>query len=215
MACPHPFGRQSLHRDRADEGARDTSSPTRARTASPRATPCDVGRSTTGTTPAGAAADAPGDDIDASARDRHRAEGGGEHRATSTPSSSASGRSPSRCASVAWASALTSSGVTKSRPVSQAHARAARSSAVAPRGLTPEAERRRLAGGAGDVDDVAGHLGRDLDLADRAPGRPRCRRHRRPAVTPGAGHVARVEAGRVPAQDLELGSRGRGSAARP
>ena len=56
---------------------------------------------------------------------------------TSTPSSSASGRSPSRCTRVAWASALTSSGVTKSRPVSQAQARAARSSAVAPRGLTP------------------------------------------------------------------------------
>ena len=42
---------------------------------------------------------------------------------TPTPSSSASGRSESRWARVAWASALTSSGVTKSRPASQAQAR--------------------------------------------------------------------------------------------
>ena len=56
---------------------------------------------------------------------------------TATPSSSASGRRDSRCTSVPWASAFTSSGVTKSRPLSQAQARDVRSSAVAPRGLTP------------------------------------------------------------------------------
>jgi len=56
---------------------------------------------------------------------------------TETPSSSASGRSESRWASVAWARALTSSGVTKVRPFIHAQAREVASSAVAPRGLTP------------------------------------------------------------------------------
>src|SRR5690606_36990285 len=56
---------------------------------------------------------------------------------TDTPSSSASGRSESRCPSVACASALTSSGVTNERPLSHAQARAVLISAVAPRGLTP------------------------------------------------------------------------------
>ena len=58
---------------------------------------------------------------------------------TLTPSSSASGRSDSRWARVAWASALTSSGVTKPRPLIQAHARdvAIRPSRRA--GLTPSA----------------------------------------------------------------------------
>ena len=56
---------------------------------------------------------------------------------TETPSSSASGRSESRWARVACASALTSSGVTKVRPFIHAQARDVASSAVAPRGLAP------------------------------------------------------------------------------
>ena len=54
-----------------------------------------------------------------------------------TPSSSASARSPMRWRSVGRARALTSSGVMKERPDSQAQARAVASSAVAPRGETP------------------------------------------------------------------------------
>jgi len=63
-----------------------------------------------------------------------------------TPSSSASGRSWTRWRSVGWASALTSSGVTKLRPESQAHAREVPSSAVAPRGETQWVRNLRASG---------------------------------------------------------------------
>ncbi len=54
-----------------------------------------------------------------------------------TPSSSTSGRTWTRCRSVALAIAFTSSGVTKARPASQAHAFEACSNIAAPRGDTP------------------------------------------------------------------------------
>ena len=54
-----------------------------------------------------------------------------------TPSSSDSGRSSRRCSSTGSATARISSGLTKSRPASAAHARAARSSACVARGPAP------------------------------------------------------------------------------
>src|SRR5699024_5711133 len=56
---------------------------------------------------------------------------------TFTPSNWASARSCTRWRRVGWARALTSSGVTYIRPLSQAHAREVASRAVAPRGETP------------------------------------------------------------------------------
>ena len=135
----------------------------------------------------------------------HRPERGVEHlpdlrrpRARPPAAARAGGRG------VAWASALTSSGVTKSRPGQprprpgrpHQRGRAARADA--------QAERGRLAGGAGDVDDVRRHLGRDLHLPDRglAGGDVVGPAHRTHA---GARDVAGVEALGVPAQDLQLG----------
>ena len=86
---------------------------------------------------------------------------------TVTPSSSASGRSATRWRSVGRASALTSSGVTKSRPRQPGPGPASRSSAVAPRGDTPSASDGDVAGRAGEVDDVA-----ERPRADRRPGGP-------------------------------------------
>ncbi len=96
-----------------------------------------------------------------------------------TPSSSASGRSATRCRRVGRASALTSSGVTKSRPDSHAHALLVASSAVEPRGDTPSCSdgEERVArqtsttypSTSGDTDDLAhrgaagGELGRPGD----------------------------------------------------
>ena len=82
----------------------------------------------------------------------------------------------------AWASALTSSGVTKSRPVSQAQARAGAQQRGGAARADPEAQRRRLAGGAGDVDDVR--------RPPRARPAPRVRRPR-PAAMSAAPATAR------------------------
>ena len=152
--------------------------------------------------------DPPGDrhrPVGGLARDRDGAERGGEHgarrrrpRARPRAAATAGGRR------VAWASALTSSGVTKSRPDSQAQARAVRMQRDRAARADAEPERRCLPRRSGDVDDVAGDLGGDLHRRAPRGVRPRCRRRRRPAVTPDRGHVVRVEAGGVAADDLEL-----------
>ena len=147
LCCPSrtvPSGRRARRRAAPAAGR----APSRRGSARrPRAATADhppVGRSTTGSSPSSSRRGTPARRPSAlaiscgwSAGHRDRSERAGQHLADVTPSSSASGRSPSRCTRVAWARALTSSGVTKSRPLNHAHARAARSRAVAPRGLTP------------------------------------------------------------------------------
>ena len=115
----------------------------------------------------------------------------------------------------AWASALTSSGVTKSRPFSQAHARAVAQQRGRAARAHAERQRRRLPGGPGDVDDVAGDLGRDGDV--RAPPRRPAARSAAPAT--GRSPAAARSRGSNPAacrlQHLELVARAAAAAARP
>ena len=171
VGCPRPDRPTSARSTAraAGDGASSRSRPTSSATASTRATPC---RST------GAARPAPPEEEQQRdpAGDRHRGDRsagtGTEPRAeartwaTSAPRAPASGRRPSRCTSVAWARALTSSG-SRSPPVSHAQARAERRSAVAPRGLTAQAG-RRLPGRPRDVDDVPATSGLTC-AADRLP----------------------------------------------
>ena len=121
---------------------------------------------------------------------------------TATPSSSASGRSESRCASVRVGERLDVVGGDEVAAVQPGPGPAGASSAVAPRGQTPRLSDGDCAGGAGDVDDVGGDLGGDLDRGGRPP-RPAARSPA-PATgaTPAAARSCGSKPGGVPAQHL-------------
>ena len=114
-----------------------------------------------------------------------------------------SGRSRMRWRSAGLATAFTSSGVTNSRPASHAHALAACSSAVAPRGDTPSASDGESRGRRHSAHDVGEHRRLDPERVDLEPRRGQVGRVATGADA-GAGDVVGVEAAVVAGEHLLL-----------
>ena len=117
-------------------------------------------------------------------RDRNRARTRCGSASSLVPrSSSASGRSWSRCRQTAGAIHATSSGVTKSRPASRAEALPAARRCTAARGLAPSEHARELARRERtSADDVADDRRRSRWWRRRARAAPRARRASSPAA---------------------------------